>query len=1180
MRVLISGIFFFFSATLSSTYSIAEIPITTEPDGSKIRWVDSAKTGIKIPVGSSDTLICDPALLLIAKNKGLSSGSNCISLTNDGTEATNYVAMTTVTFGNFLETFAIKEGKVACDVIPDPWTAWSGQIPVASPDWLDPSLCGVQGYAENRVCTEPIHSCSNTCEGNGSTFTESRPASVDNGSAIIWSPTGATEVAKGSTCYQPDTATHDEINECGQPRTRTINCTLIPSVPNLSVPAGDLDGAYTVSWGAVAGAATYQVIGEGSSTIYSGGGTSVARSMPTGIYNYKVRACSAPASGKAAVCSSYSAEQAITVDITPAVPTITTPVNNSTGSYIVSWGSIAGASAYKLYEGTGLVHDSAVLSKGFSDRVTGVYSYTLRACNILGTCSAYSAAKTTRVGRIPAAPALSAPADDSDGSYPISWGGVAQGSTYQLYEGGTLYYNSTGLSVNISGRMTANYEYKVRSCNTLGDCGAFSVIKTVRVSRIPSIPALTVPANDADGSYSVSWGAVTHATTYQLVEGSSTVHNSNTRSKSFSGKGSAVYSYKVRSCNALGDCGAYSAVKTTRVSRIPAAPALTVPANDADGSYTISWSASTYATTYQLVEGSSTVHNSSTRSKAFSGKGSAVYSYKVRSCNALGDCGAYSTVKTTRVSRIPSVPALTVPANDADGSYSVSWGGVTHATTYQLVEGSSTVHNSSTRSKSFSGKGSAVYSYKVRSCNALGDCGAYSAVKTTRVSRIPAAPALTVPANDADGSYSVSWGAVTHATTYQLVEGSSTVHNLSTRSKAFSGKNSGVYSYKVRSCNALGDCGAYSAVKTTRVSRIPAVPALTVPANDGDGSYAVSWGAVPDATTYQLVEGSSSIHDSSTRSKAFSGKNSGVYSYKVRACNAVGDCGSYSAVKATRVSLQPGIPVLTVPSTDDDGSYTVSWGTAAHGATYKLWELAMGYTTLKQHSSIRSISFSGKSSLTYGYKVQACNALGGCGAMSAVQSVVVSTCDPNAWTPNNGLTVAQTAQTCTTGSTFLYHETNGCGGTKAKRYPCTGCNASSWTCTYGNGKTIAQCAAACNAPSTFPITNDCGGTVYYGGSAGQCTGAPPPPPPPQWSAWMGISRGYRFYSGTNPGWQGSDYQKAIWGGVQVYSGSASCYASSCATTWVHGGYLYESGGSQEGPYSYNYTTRQIRRKAL
>ena len=1025
----------------------------------------------------------------------------------------------------------------------------------------------------------------------------------------------------------------------------------------MSVPANDADGSYTVSWGAVTHATTYQLY-EGGSRIHNSSARSKGISGKlTGTYGYKVRSCNTLGD-----CGAFSGTKNTRVSRTPAVPSLNVPANDADGSYTISWGAATHATSYQLYEGSSLIHNSSARSKAFSGKSSAVYSYKVRACNALGDCGTYSTVKTTRVSRIPAAPALTVPATDPDGAYSVSWGAVTHATTYQLVEGSSTVHNSSARSKAFSGKSSAVYSYKVRACNALGDCGAYSTVKTTRVSRIPSAPALTVPANDPDGAYSVSWGAVTHATSYQLVEGSSTVHNSSTRSKAFSGKISAVYSYKVRACNALGDCGSYSTVKTTRVSRIPAAPALTAPANDADGSYTISWGAATHAATYQLYEGSSLIHNSSARSKGVAGKLTGTYGYKVRSCNTLGDCGAFSGTKNTRVSRTPAVPSLSVPANDADGSYTISWGAATHAATYQLYEGSSLIHNSSARSKGISGKLTGTYGYKVRACNAYGACSGFSGTKSTKVSRTPAVPSLSVPANDADGSYTISWGAATHAATYQLYEGSSLIHNSSARSKGISGKLTGTYGYKVRACNAYGACSGFSGTKSTKVSRTPAVPSLSAPSTDGDGSYTVSWGAVTHATRYEVYEGGSRIHNAGGTSKSISGKTTGSYAYKVKACNSVNACSGFSAVKttvvnitpgaltcsapsddgdgsyavswgavpgaatyqlyegssliysgggssksisgkltgtyayqgrscnslgacssmascgSTRVSLQPGIPALSVPPTDGDGSYTVSWGTATHGTSYKLYELVMGYTTLKQHSSSRSFSVSGRSSLTYGYKVQACNALGGCGQLSAVKSVVVSTCDPNAWTPNNGLTVAQTAQTCTTGSTFNYSETDGCGGSRTNKYPCAGCDANVWSCTYGNGKTIAQCAAACNAPSTFPITNDCGGTVYYGGSAGQCTGTPPPPAEPQWSAWMGISRSYRFV--TYKSYSGAvRYQQAYWNGVLVYNFSFGG-GGGVIRSWVHGGYRYERGGAKQGPYSYDYTTWQIRRKAL
>ena len=77
---------------------------------------------------------------------------------------------------------------------------------------------------------------------------------------------------------------------------------------------------------------------------------------------------------------------------------------------------------------------------------------------------------------------------------------------------------------------------------------------------------------------------------------------------------------------------------------------------------------------------------------------------------------------------------------------------------------------------------------------------------------------------------------------------------------------------------------------------------------------------------------------------------------------------------------------------------------------------------------------------------------------------------------------------------------------------------------------------------------------------------------------MGISQSYRFYHYKS--YSGAVlYQKAYWNGALVYNFSFGG-GGGAITSWVHGGYRYERGGAQQGPYSYAYTTYQIRRKAL
>lgn len=72
----------------------------------------------------------------------------------------------------------------------------------------------------------------------------------------------------------------------------------------------------------------------------------------------------------------------------------------------------------------------------------------------------------------------------------------------------------------LSGRYNARFQYRIAACNTAG-CSHYrdSEIIGGQISNgsVPAIPAdITAPPSDRDGSYIVSWSAVTGATKYEL----------------------------------------------------------------------------------------------------------------------------------------------------------------------------------------------------------------------------------------------------------------------------------------------------------------------------------------------------------------------------------------------------------------------------------------------------------------------------------------------------------------------------------------------------------------------------------------------------------------------------------------------------------------------------------------
>ncbi|WP_368564802.1 hypothetical protein [Pseudoxanthomonas sp. UTMC 1351] len=529
---------------------------------------------------------------------------------------------------------------------------------------------------------------------------------------------------------------------------------------------------------------------------------------------------------------------------------------------------------------------------------------------------------------------------------------------------------------------------------------AGSMVAKVTTVVAPGTPSLTTPGYNAGGSYTVSWTAMATATSYQLQEavngGSWTAaYTGASLSKAYTGKGGGSYSYRVRACQAS-SCGGWSNTGTTAVELAPAsAPSVSVPASAPNGNYTVSWTAVSAASTYTLEESANggswaSVQNTASQSKAYSGKAAGSYSYRVKACNPAG-CGPTSASATTQSVHPPSsAPALTVPASSYTGSYTVSWTAVAGATSYQLeeqVSGGSwaLIHNAAGSSKAISGKAAGSYGYRVKACNAAG-CGPLTAVQAIQVTLPPtAAPSLAAPASSTTGSYTVSWGSVAAATSYQLEERPSggnwtLIHNAAGNSRAIGGKAAGTYEYRVRACNVAG-CAAYSAVAATHVTLPPtSAPSLTVPAGSTTGAYVVSWTAVSAATSYPLEERSNGgawaqIHNAATTSKVVSGKAPGTYEYRVRACNAAG-CGGDSAIKAITLTTPPTPTGLNAAQMSH--ACETAWGASSGASSY---ELRNSGGTIYQGGNTWFSQTSPQTCLAP-YTVRACNGVG-CSGWSA-----------------------------------------------------------------------------------------------------------------------------------------------------------------------------------------------------
>jgi YD repeat-containing protein len=536
-----------------------------------------------------------------------------------------------------------------------------------------------------------------------------------------------------------------------------------PAIPTVSVPGGTINGPYTVSWTAPAGATGYTVqesLNGGAWSTVASNTTATSLSRPgttTGSYTYQVEASDAyGTAGWSATSAAVSVNTNYGVVPSP-VPTLSVPAASSTGSATVSWTAASPVTGYTLQQSSNggstwtTTYSGTATSAAITGLGNGSYTYQVQACNDTAgnsVCTAWVRGGTLVVTHPPAsAPSLSAPASSYTGSYTVSWTVVATATSYTLQvssNGGSTWstaYSGGATSWGASGQGDGSYTYRVQACN-VGGCGPWSGNGMTTVLLPPaSAPSLSVPGNSTNGSYTVSWGAVATATSYTLQisidsGGWSTVQSSGATSWGASGQATGTYGYRVQACNA-GGCGPWSGTGTTNVLLPPgSAPSLSVPSDSATGSYTVSWGAVATAATYTLQEslnggGWSTVQSSSATSWNASGRTPGTYAYHVQACNASG-CGPWSGSASIRVMLPPLAPAY-VSAPDSEpypsGTWVVSWASVSNATSYNAKR---TNTGTNTVVSVYSGSGTSVYQsnvvpgtyvYSVQACNAWGCSG-------------------------------------------------------------------------------------------------------------------------------------------------------------------------------------------------------------------------------------------------------------------------------------------------------------------------------------------------------------------------------------------------------------------------------------------------------------------------
>ena len=453
-------------------------------------------------------------------------------------------------------------------------------------------------------------------------------------------------------------------------------------------------------------------------------------------------------------------------------------------------------------------------------------------------------------------------------------------------------------------------------------------------------------------------------------------------------------------------------------------PAPTVTGgNDAQGRPTLKWNAVSGAAKYEVYRARSmngdyikysTVTGTSYTNTSYIENGNTYY-YKVRALDANGTAGAWSSVVSVTYKQTLSAPTVT-GGNDAQGRPTLTWKAVTGAAKYEVYRARSkdgdyikysTTTGTSYTNTSYIENGNTYY-YKVRALDANGRAGAWSSIVSVTYKQTLPAPTVT-GGNDAQGRPTLKWNAVSGAAKYEVYRARSkdgdyikysTVTGTSYTNTSYI-EDGNTYYYKVRALKSDGTAGAWSSIVSVTY-RAASTGTLSAPSvtggKDSQGRPTLKWNAVTGAAKYEVYRARSKdgtyTKYSTTTGTAYTNSSyltsGATYYYKVRALDANGNAGPYSAVVSVTCRLKLTAPTVT-GSTDSQGRPTLKWNAVTGAAKYEVYRARSKDGDYIKYSTVTGTSYTNTSYLangtTYYYKVRALGSDGTAGPDSTPVSV-------------------------------------------------------------------------------------------------------------------------------------------------------------------------------------------------
>ena len=542
-------------------------------------------------------------------------------------------------------------------------------------------------------------------------------------------------------------------------------------------------------------------------------------------------------------------------------------------------------------------------------------------------------------------------------------------SVTYAFGGSSVTTTTTNTSITLSG-LTSGFFYTFYvSATTSGGTGGVAS-QSVPIGSKPTTPS-NLSSTPGNGFITLAWTGSTiddgTSLTYTVAytSGGSTTYVANIASTSTSVTGltnNVTYTFTVQAVSSIGIAGDASSSVTGKPNIIPIPSAVGSPTGTAgNGTIALSWTAPSYALSYNITYGtgtggsSATITGVNTTSYTLTGlTGSVAYSISISAVNDTGT-GNATTISVTPNSAAPDPPTSLAGSAGSNGTIPLTWSApannngaaVTgYVVTYISDSGTTATQNASSESTTLSGlTGTVSYTISVAAVNTAGTSTSSSTITVTALT--PPYPPTNLSATTGDGTISITYtapsnnggSAVTgYRITYQDTTVSGGTQSVTTASTSYTIQNllgGDVYSIAVAAVSTLGTGSSCSPITSTPTSSAPPAPtlnSLTAGTGTNAGTLVAAW--TPPSTNNGAVITSYTLTYNTTVVTGLSGSSTSYtitglmsdtsYTVSVAAVNAVDTGASSSSLSATPNASGPAAPT-GLASTPDINQLALAW---------------------------------------------------------------------------------------------------------------------------------------------------------------------------------------------------------------------------------------------------------------